>query len=446
MRYGWCILLCMLAGCGQAAIPPAAEIVLTAGVVSDLAPPQFSPGDWPAWRGVNNDGVAEGPAVPVEWDETKNVVWKTKLPGRGHSSPIVLGERIYLATADEQTQIQSVMAIDRRRGKPIWQTDLHTGGFEREMHGENSQASSTLATDGERLFAVFLNNQRIWCSALDLEGQELWRKDVGGFRSRFGYSASPVVYQSLVIIAADHQDGGFIAALDRHSSEFVWRRNRAKVASYGSPRVVRVDGRDLVVFCGGRMITAYDPLTGEQRWTTAGTSESTVGTPVVSDNLVILSGGFPESDTVALQPDGTVAWRNREKSYVPSMLVHQGCLVSVNDDGIARCWEAATGRERWKHRVGGNFRASPIVSGEHIFVTSMTGTTTVFRAISEKFELVAENHLGAECFASPAVSEGQLFLRVADDSGGRRQESLYCIGATDSLRTSRASRLRQRPE
>lgn len=427
-------VLAMLAlGCGKPPSPPApptSEIQTTAAATAaaePLAPPSWGDDDWPGWRGPQTDGDAGTQPVPSTWSDRDNVAWKVAIPGRGHSSPIVIGDRIFLETADDAGQVQSVLAIDRRRGRLLWQTDLFTGNFVGGIHQENSHASSTLACDGERLFAVFLNNQRIWCSALDFDGQELWRTEVGGFRSRNGYSASPTVYQSFVIIAADHDDGGFLAALQRDSGQIVWRKKRPAHASYASPRVVTLQGRDRVVLAGCGSVAAYDPLSGVEIWKTRGTAEAAVGTVVTAGDLVFASGGYPEKDTVALQADGKVAWRTRDKVYVPSMIVVDGFLYAVQDDGIAHCWEAASGKARWKQRVGGAFRASPICADGKLYVTSTSGKTTVFRANPERWEVVAENQLGNEALASPAVSRGQLFFRIADVSRGGRQEMLYCI-------------------
>ncbi|MBI1346880.1 PQQ-binding-like beta-propeller repeat protein [bacterium] len=428
-----CTLLLTMCGfgCGRPPIPQTTNIQVVTDVqgtpAASLPAPHFSSGDWPGWRGLNHDGIASASAVPTNWTETENVVWKSKLPGRGHSSPIILGDRIYLETADDAAQKQSVLAVNRANGKWIWQTVIFQGGFEQAMHNENTQASSTLASDGERLFALFLNDRRIWCSALTLEGEELWRQEVGGFRSRFGYSASPVVYQSLVILAADHEEGGFIAGLDRSTGHIVWRRKRPNNASYASPRVVTLNGRDQAVICGCQKVISYDPLTGEELWSVNGPTESTVGTPVVADDAVIVSGGYPGAETLAVDGTGKVLWRAKEKCYVPSLLAANGFLYLMQDDGIARCLNATNGQETWKHRVGGKFRASPLLVGDNIYVTDMSGKTTVFKADPKGFELVAENQLGNEGFASPAVSQNQLFLRVSSDAGGRREDLLYCL-------------------
>lgn len=444
MVLGLCVVIL---GCGRPAGPPApptSEILASAdpdlalaeqtptdagtAAPSALRPLTWSESDWPGWRGADQDGVSTGEPVPTEWSDTQNVVWKTPLPGRGHGSPVVLGSTIYLEVADDVTQTQSVMAVDKGRGRRLWKTDLHKGRFDPHLHAENTQASSTIATDGERLFAVFLNNQRIWCSALDLNGEELWRMEVGGFQSKFGYSSSPVVHGAWVYVAADHEEGGFMAALRRDTGDIVWRRKRGQFNSYATPRVVKLGEKDLVVLSGGGQIMAYHPRTGEELWSVPGTTESTVSTVVTHRDLVIASGGYPGSETVALRADGSVAWRNKDKTYVPSMIVVGDQIYAMQDDGIARCWDAATGKERWKHRVGGKFRASPVLSGENLIVTSMAGKTTVFRANPAKFELVAENQLGTDGFASPAISDGQLFLRVGDGDGPDRLETLYCIG------------------
>lgn len=433
-------------GCGRPTAPPTAEIrppaetrvagsPATTSTTTDapaaLPQPKYGPHDWPGWRGPRRDGVAAGAIIPTHWSDQENVIWSTSLPGKGHSSPIVLGDRVYLTTADERARTQSVLAIDAKRGRKLWQTDIFdasNGQFETRMHQESSHASSTLATDGEWLYALFLNNQRIWCSAVDQDGNEQWRSEVGGFLSKFGFSTSPEVYQGLVIVTADHDDGGFIAGVRRSDGHVVWRRKRPANASYCSPRVVRLDGKDLVIVSGCDLVTAYDPLTGTELWKTPGTTQATVGTIVTTGELIIASGGYPEADTVALRKDGSVAWRNKDKTYVPSMIVVDGHLYTVQDDGIARCWNATTGKPLWQHRIGGKFRTSLLAADGYLYTTDMSGKTTVFKASPKAFELVAENQLGTEGFASPAVSGDRLFLRVAEEGRNGRSETLYCIG------------------
>ena len=433
------LIVAVLSGCGRRPagppVPGTPEISASGDDASSAAAaesadetPSGSPDAWPSWRG-GVDGIARGPAVPTTWSKDEHVVWRTKIPGRGHSSPIIHGDRIYLETADEQAETQSVVCLNRENGEQLWQRELHKGNLERQMHPENSQATSTLLCDGKRVIAVFLNDRKIWVIALDLDGKELWRTEAGSFSSKFGYSASPVPFGRAVIIAADHQQGGFLASIDRVTGKILWRKARPERSSYATPRIVDRGANDQqLVIAGCRLLASYNPRTGEQLWATDGTAESAVGTPVVWNDLVLASGGYPEQDTLAVKPDGSVAWRKDVKAYCTSMLVHADHLYFVSDDGIARCHDLSDGREKWKQRLGGNFRVSPILSGDNIYITSMAGKTTVFRADPTKFIKVAENQVGDEGFASPAVSAGRLYLRTAEGAGGSRQEWLYCIG------------------
>jgi outer membrane protein assembly factor BamB len=429
------LLVTMLIGCGRPPRPPGPPVAMTTEITAKETPATtesadltFKPDDWPMWRGPNADGVVTGPALPTTWSATDKVTWKTAVPGQGHASPIIIGDRIFLETADEQQKTQLVICFNRENGKEIWRKTLFEGHFETQMHRESSQAASTLASDGNSLYCLFLNDRKIWAIALNLDGEQIWKTEVGSFSSKFGYSASPTLYKSLVLLAADHQEGGFLAAVNRADGSIVWRKSRPAKSSYASPRVVTLDGQDQLVICGCREVSSYNPLTGDQNWTVAGTAESGVGLPVTSGNLVIASAGWPERETIALKSDGSVAWRNKSHSYVPSLLAFKGHIYLIND-GIARCFNAESGKETWQKRIGGDFRTSPIASGDNIYVTDMAGKTTVFQANPKSFELVVENRLGTESFASPAGSKGQMFVRVADASSGPRQEWLYCIGS-----------------
>jgi outer membrane protein assembly factor BamB len=418
-------------GCGRRRVDPVVEVraVATEAASADEASAAtLGRDDWSGWRGSNSDGIATGPAIPTKWSETENVTWKVEIPGRGHSSPIVIGEKIYLETADEKDETQSVLCLNRADGSRLWQTTLHQGQLDRALHKENTQASSTLACDGEHLYALFLNAGHIWASALDLDGHEVWKKEVGGFDSKFGYASSPALYKSLVLIAADHQQGGFIAALNRSSGDVAWRKKRPAKSSYASPRVISMGGKDQMILGGCSELCSYDPSTGDQLWHTKGTAEAGVGTAVIDGDLIFASGGYPEKNTLAVDASGKKVWQQNVKSYVPSMLTYEGYLYMTPDDGIFRCYEAKSGDEKWTKRVGGNFRSSPVLSGGHIFTTDMSGKTIVFKASPESCEIVAENPLGTEGFASPAISRGQLFLRVADNLKGSRRDWVYCIG------------------
>ena len=407
------------------------------GVCVGVSVPAAQADDWPVWRGPNGNGVADpGQAPALVWSsDSPHVIWKTPVPGRGNSTPIVIGSRIFLTSADESAKVQSVLCFDRESGKPLWKSAVHQGGFPEKIHKKNTYATPTPASDGERVFAIFNNGGGIFLTALDLEGKQLWQVPTGDFRSRYpyGYGASPTLYESLVIVVSEFEQDGFLAAYDRKSGQEIWRTPRAAVSSYSSPIVAEVDGRDLLLISGNQQIAAYDPRSGQALWSVAGATPVTAGTVVWENDLVFASGGFPDKQTAAIKvgaggADAAPLWKNDERCYEQSMLVDDGHLYAVNDNGIAICWRVQDGREQWKHRLSGPISASPILANGHIYASVERGITYVFKADPEKFELVAENTLGDEAFATPVICGGRIYLRVAANSGGKRQEWLYCIG------------------
>lgn len=411
-------------------VPPVTEVVVDeAQPLEELPEPVFDEADWPAWRGTARDGVQSDVSPPLEWGQDV-IAWRSEVPGRGHGSPIIVSKRIYLPTADEATQQQSLLAYDLETGNQLWHTTVHQGGLDPNVHDKNTQASSTPASDGELLFAAFLHKGSIWVSALDLKGELKWQREIGGFASKFGYAASPVVDGSLVIVAADHQDGGFLAALHRKTGDIVWRKRRPVAASYATPTVVHAGGRDQLLICGGRQVDSYDPETGEPIWSVKGTAEACVGSLVSDGDLVFASGGYPERETIAIEAEtGNIVWRADTKSYVPSLVAHDGLVFQIQDDGILRCFHAADGKEAWKKRLGGRFSASPVLAGGAVFVCDEAGKVTVFEATSEKYQQLAQNLLGEEIMASPAISGKRLVLRVAEGTGEERTEYLYCLAS-----------------
>ena len=389
--------------------------------------------DWPGWRGPNRNGVASGAGrVPVSWSESENVAWKAAVPGRGHSSPTVVGKQVFLATADVKQQVQSVLAFNRSTGKQLWKTDLHQGGLPRRIHAKNTHGTCTVACDGERLFAAFYNNGAIHVSSLDLGGKQLWQKRIGDFAPRqyqYGYAASPTIYGETVIVAADYDGGGYLMALDRKTGEQVWRTDRPAKLSYSSPVVAHVAGRDQLLISGCDMVAAYNPKTGKELWSTAATTMATCGSMIWAGDLVFASGGYPKAETVCIRADGSakIVWKNRQKCYEQSMLVHKGYLYAVTDRGIAYCWRASDGKEMWAERLGGKISASPVLVGDNIYQANESGMMFVFKANSQSCEVVAKNQLGNEGFATASICGGQIFLRTAHQQSGRRQETLYCI-------------------
>jgi len=387
--------------------------------------------DWPAWRGPTRDGLAApGQSPPIQWSETENVLWKVPLPGRGHSSPTVVGERIYLATADPVTKSQSVLCLDRKSGKLLWQSEVHAANAESGKHGNSSAASSTVACDGERLFINFLNAGAVHTSALDLTGKVLWQRKVCDFVAHQGFASSPVLHAALVLVAADHRGGGVIAALDQKTGAPVWSEARPKLPNYTTPAIVQAGGRTQMVLAGCNLLTSLDPLTGKKLWEVAGSTEECVVTMVTDGVRVFAGGGYPKNHTVSVLADGsgTVAWQNTARVYVPSMIVQAGHLYAVMDAGVAACWKSDTGEELWKERLGGDFFASPVRVDDRIYASNVSGKTFVFTATPKGFQILAQNQLGEEAYASPVICGSRIYLRVAT-KGTARQDFLYCIGS-----------------
>ncbi len=394
--------------------------------------------DWPFWRGPNHNGVAaDGQTPPVEWNDEKNVLWKVSVPGRGHSSPTIVGNRIFLTTAREKEQLQSVLCFDRESGEQRWETDLNLGGFPKRIHNKNTHASPTVSSDGERVFAAFMHHDKIEVAALALaSGRLQWRKTAGPYVPRqyeYGYAASPLIYKDSLIVVSDCDSDAFLTALDCATGDERWRTERQGKISWSSPIVGRVAGRDQLLLSGCDQVCSYDPETGEVLWSTAATTAATCGTMIWEGDLVFASGGYPKAQTVCIRADGSgeIVWQNKQKCYEQSMLVHDGHVYAVTDGGIAYCWRASDGMEMWNKRLGGPVSASPVLADGNIYCSNERGTTFVFRADPKQFKLVAENQLGDEAFATPTICGSRIYLRVAAGSGEGRQEFLYCIGARE---------------
>lgn len=390
--------------------------------------------DWPAWRGPTRDGIAaSGQKLPLHWSETENLLWRTPLPGRGHGSPTVVGDRIYLATADQEKSSQKVLCFDRKTGQPVWETLIHQGGLDQKGHANTSQASASVACDGERLYINFLNNNAVHTTALDLQGKILWQTRVGDFVTHQGFASSPVVHESLVLVTADHKGGGTVAGLDRSNGHIVWQQARPKVPNYTSPAILRAAGRTQLVVAGCKLVSSFDPLTGAKLWEIAGSTEECVGTAVTDGERVFSGGGYPKNHTMSVLADGSgkVAWENSSRVYVPTMIAEGGYLYAVMDSGVAVCWKSATGEEQWKERLGGDFFSSPVRVDGRMYATNLRGTTFVFDARPNEFKLLAQNQLGDEVYATPAICGNRIYMRIAK-TGDVRKEYLVCIGAKES--------------
>ncbi len=387
-------------------------------------------GDWPWWRGPSFDGVAtSGQKLPTSWSAAQNVIWKTPVPGRGHGTPIVVGNQVVLVTSDEAKQTQTVLCHDRASGKLLWRTLVHQGKFMRR-NKKASQASSTPACDGERFYVNFANGGGAYTTALDRDGKIVWQTKVTDYVVHQAYGSSPAIYQDLVLVTADNKKAGVVAALDRKTGNVAWKVKRPKKPNYPSPVVLKVAGREQLVVTGCDLVTSLDPSTGKKLWEIPGATTECVTTTVTDGLHVYSSGGYPKNHVSAVRADGSgkVAWRNNVRVYVPSMIVRDGYLYGIADAGIAYCWKSDTGEEKWKGRLGGTFSASLTLSGDHLYAANEAGECFVFEASPKGFNLIAKNQLGDEIFATPVICGDRLYQRVAHRDGSKRQEMLYCIG------------------
>ncbi|MEM1083890.1 MAG: PQQ-binding-like beta-propeller repeat protein [Verrucomicrobiota bacterium] len=398
-----------------------------------LSIPSVHADDWPQWRGPNHDNIAAPSAKPVtEWSADKNVRWKTPIPGRGHSTPIVVGSVIYLTTADLGANKQSLIAIDRKAGKVIWNTTIHEQKLPSEVHKENSRASATAQWTGDHVLVTFQNDEKVMVSAVTPDGEITWTKSAGDYRPlySFGYGSTPVLHNELYIVVIGTKDNGSVVAMDAKSGEIKWRTPHDGHDNWATPVVATVAGKEQLLLSGVGLLTSFDPKTGKKLWSAPLSPQSTCGTVVWTDDMVFASGGYPSNQTAGIKADGsgTVVWKNPERCYEQSLLSHDGLIYAVTDSGIAFCWDAATGERVWKERVGrGGIMASPLLVGDLIYTTFKNGKTTIFKA-GRSFEKVAENQLGDDTYATPVAVGDDLLIRVGKVTEGERSEMLYCLG------------------
>jgi outer membrane protein assembly factor BamB len=408
-------------------------IATAGGVLAER--PSISENDWPWWRGHGQDGVAVGDQQPpTQWSPTENVRWRLPIVGRGHGSPTVFADQVFLATADSSKEEQSVVSVDRETGKLNWQTVVHTGGFanksRNKLNKKASLASSSVATDGEKLFINFMNDDALWTTALDLHGEILWQKRISDYVLHQGYGASPAIFGALVIVSADNKSGGVVVGLNRDTGKVLWKQDRPSKPNYASPIILNAAGRDQLILSGGDLVTSLDPLTGEKIWEIEGATTECVTSAVTDGDHVFTSGGYPTNHVSAVKADGSgeIVWQNKSRVYVPSMLQRDGYLYATLDAGIAACFRCRDGKEMWKKRLGGTFSSSPVMVGDLVYAANEAGQTFLFKASPDSFQKVAENKLGDSVFSTPAICGSRIYTRVAHFENDQRQEYLYCLG------------------
>ena len=396
--------------------------------------------DWPTWRGPRNDGRSAESAFPTTWSKTDGVAWRTELPGEGHASPVVFGGKIFTVAAMPDSQERLLLCLDRATGKVLWQQIVVKAPAER-VHRENSHASSTPACDGERVFCAFLDGKEVVVAAYDLTGKQLWLQRPGIFTSVHGFCSTPVPYKDKVIVNCDHDGNGYIVALARADGRELWRIDRPnKTRSYCTPLIREAGGRAQMVLSGSKCIASYDPDTGKLLWIIDGPTEQFVASPVYSEKtgLFYITGGFPDHHIMAIRPDGSgnvtathVVWHHHNAvgvSYVPSPIIEGDWFLVTDDRGFAHAFDAKNGDIVWSEKFGRS-HASIVSAAGLLYFLNDNGTCKVVKP-AEKFAVIATNDMGEHTYASPALSDGQIFLRT--------DKALYCIGAAKKPATSAA--------
>jgi len=437
----------------------------TAGLAA--APSAPKPGvDWPQFRGIKAQGIAEGFSLPATWNAAtgENVIWKTPVPGLGLSSPVVWGDTVFVSTAisgkadsglkvglygditpvqDDTVHEWRVYAIDKKTGAVKWQQTAYKGVPKIKRHMKNSHANSTLVTDGTRVIAFF-GSEGLY--AYDMKGTPLWKKDLGvldaGFymvpEAQWETGSSPVLHDGMVIVQADVQKGSFLAMFDAKDGREVWRVARTDVPTWSTPTIHQVSGQTQILVNGMRHVGAYDFKTGKEIWKLSGGGDIPVPTPVVSDGLVYITNAHgtnspvyaikeTASGDVTLKGDATssdqVVWMApRSGGYMCTPLIYRGLVYIVRYNGVLNVFDAKTGEKKYESRLGGAtsaFTASPVANDGRVFIASEDGQIFVIAA-GPKYEQLAMNEMAAPVLATPAISDGRLLLRT--------QSQLMAIG------------------
>ncbi|HVP49446.1 MAG TPA: PQQ-binding-like beta-propeller repeat protein [Bryobacteraceae bacterium] len=420
-------------------------------VISAIA---FSADQWPQFRGPQSSGVADDPQVPDTWSATRNVLWKTEIPGSGWSSPVVWGDRIFVTSVISTVAPEApkkglyfggnregiptdehrwmVYAVDWKTGKIAWEREVHRGAPASSHHLKNTYASETPVTDGERVYAYFGN---LGLFVFDMDGKPVWSQTWGPFRTRYGWgtAASPVLYKDRIYVVNDNDDKSFFIALDKRTGKQIWRVERDEGSNWSTPYIWETERRTEIITSGTRKVRAYD-LDGKLLWELGGMSSIVIPTPFAQHGLLFLASGYVGDQVrpvyavragargdISLKEGETsneyIAWYQRQGGpYNPSPLVYGDYYYTLLDRGIFTCHEARTGREAYgKQRIdpeASAFTASPWASNGKIFALSEDGDTFVIQAGPE-FKVLGKNSLDEMCMATPAIARGSLIIRTA---------------------------------
>ncbi len=399
----------------------AATVFAAIGVL--LLPAPLLGQEWTRFRGPNGAGVSKT-QIPVEWSDA-NIRWKVELPGIGHSSPVIWGERLFLTSGDEESGRRLLLCLDRENGKTLW-----TREYPANKHGKhalNSFASPTPALDAERVIHCFATPEEFWVIALTHEGKELWRRNLGPYKSGHGYGSSPILVDSLVIVPNEQAGPSSLMVLDAATGAIRWQIDRDSQVHFYTPCVYQRNGRTELIFTNWEQgIAAFDLQTGETRWSADVFDkrhiESSIGSPVIAGDLIVGVCGWlgHGNEVLAVRPpppDGSTT--TAEKVYriergaplCTTPLVTNGLLFLWSDNGVVACADATSGESYWLRRVGGTFYSSPVAAGDFVYNISTEGEVIALAA-SQEFRIAARNRLDEGSHATPAIVDGVMYVRT----------------------------------
>jgi outer membrane protein assembly factor BamB len=386
--------------------------------------------DWPEFRGPGGQGHSVSQNVPLTWSETEHITWKTPIPGIGWSSPSVAGNQIWLTTATEDGHSLRAIAVDRASGKLLHDVEVFHLDDPGSIHANNSHASPTPLIEGDRVYVHFGAHGT---ACLSTDGKIVWKTQELKYNHQHGPGGSPVVWQDLLIINCDGADVQYVVALDKHTGQIRWKRERAHISAerkngekpvpmaYCTPLLLEIDGRTQLVSLGSDAIVGHDPATGDEIWHFSYSGYSNVSRPVMAHGMLFFSTGFGEPEfhgiTAGGQGDVTASgtvWKTNKGSIVPmdvSPLVVGDELYTISDAGVAVCYDAKTGKQLWQKRLSGKFWASPVYADGRIYCLNDSGKTYVL-APGKEYEVLAENQLDGASQASLAIVDGAIFLRT----------------------------------
>lgn len=384
--------------------------------------------NWPNWRGPQGDGSSVETNLPTQWDSITNVLWKIPVPGIGHGSPIVWEDRLFMITAIPETHERILLCYDCKSGDLLWQVTVLKAPLETK-HADNSFASGTPATDGKYVYVSFLDGKDIVVAAHDFTGRQVWIQHPGTFTGPHGFNCSPALFEDKVIINGGTEVDAFITALDKTDGHSIWRVPLLHShMSYSTPIFREIGGRVQMLYCGNQEIGSYNPEDGTHNWFVTGPSQEFCATPVYSakEGLVFASSSWPERHLLAIRPDGQgdvseshVAWRSTQGAYyVPSPILVGDYLITTMTNGQVHCMEAATGTILWKENMGKQYPSAVLANGL-VYMPNDAGMITVFKP-GVTYEGVSKNNMGETLFASPAISNGKIYVRGT--------KHLFCIG------------------